>query len=400
MVKIFIGLTQNFISLRDFHVWKFFGTNPLWRLRLRMPTFQKISKRGMGIYPVKLASLIALVIFQFLLLPSWLFAQQQVTANTAGVVYYAPQVVPPAMPVAPIILPAPSSNTNLPPSIQATTSPTAPVANAAPATINAVKTADNQASTSNANPAVASPNASAPATATQAATIIAPNIAPKSENNQDTKKTATATTRLQSPSSGGISELLFGEKIESLMFTDRENDAIDRAVSAMKNKEPILAADIDLLDDEKRVEVNKLKAEQSSRLTEEMRISEAERSYIYLGSVIYFSPKAWAVWINDNKITPETNKKDSELYLLSVTRESVRVLWRTSRLKILSKSVLAPDRNDSGDENNIVEEFTLKPNQTFVLGTKTIVEGRGAVTLLRQKQKERIDDIKKQRVGQ
>ena len=173
------------------------------------------------------------------------------------------------------------------------------------------------------------------------------------------------------PAIGGlknsIEELFLNQKVSSLMFDDEENSNIDRAIDAFRNRE-----------------LNGLEAGSTGGEGNEdgdfRQYERNEKSYIYLGSIIYLTPKDWVVWINNQKITSFTNYKTNELYVRSVEKDKVRLLWTLSisKWKILSgknSEDFAPKLNE---HNQVEVEFELRPNQTFILVANKVVEGRAA----------------------
>jgi hypothetical protein len=187
---------------------------------------------------------------------------------------------------------------------------------------------------------------------------------------------------------GGIASILLGAEIKSLMFDDEEIANIDRAVESLKNNQIYIPTDDEsqknLTEEEKKKkeEEDKKKSSQSE---------DNEKSYIYLASIIYFTPKDWAIWINQQKITPETNKPTNEFYLTSVKKDSVKILWKLSlsKWKILSAGSKNEGTPPATNKDNQVEiEFELQQNQTFVLSSRTVVEGRAVVAILKKKEDE------------
>ncbi len=227
-------------------------------------------------------------------------------------------------------------------------------------------------------------------------------------------KTATTTKDPATPASGvptnsgassllidqakdGLANILLGNgKPTSLMFDDQESGNLDRAIDSFKNNQAYSPEDVEsdgtatasATDDDKK------KAEEAERLrkAEELKNQENEKSYIYLASVIYFNPKDWIVWINEKKITSKTNDPKKELFVESIKKDSAKILWKLSlsKWKIISgrKEEFAPKTNS---ENQIEIRFELKPNQTFVLSSNKVVEGKALVALLKKKE----DDSKK-----
>lgn len=76
---------------------------------------------------------------------------------------------------------------------------------------------------------------------------------------------------------------------------------------------------------------------------------------IHLGAVLYYGPDNWALWLQGERWTPETDRPD--LHILAVTPEQVR----------LSLTPL-----DDGPALDI----TLRPHQSYNRVTQTISEGR------------------------
>lgn len=195
----------------------------------------------------------------------------------------------------------------------------------------------------------------------------------------------------------GLANILLGNgKPTSLMFDDQESGNLDRAIDSFKNNQAYAPEDpeSDGTANASATDDDKKKAEEAERLrkAEELKNQENEKSYIYLASVIYFNPKDWIVWINEKKITSKTNDPKKELFVESIRKDSTKILWKLSlsKWKIISgrKEEFAPKINA---ENQIEIRFELKPNQTFVLSSNKVVEGKALVALLKKKE----DDNKK-----
>jgi ATP-dependent Clp protease ATP-binding subunit ClpA len=184
-----------------------------------------------------------------------------------------------------------------------------------------------------------------------------------------------------------MASLLLGNKATSLMFDDKEIDNIDRAIDSLRNNQvyspedgaPIFDALLDKKNKEAEAAREKAKQDEFN-----------EKSYIYLASIMYSTPQDWVVWINDKKITSETNKKNKELYLKSVQKDQVSILWSVSASKLqvlLGKK--ADDLKLKLNENNQIEvRFVLQPNQTYILGSNSVVEGKAVVSMIKRKEPE------------
>lgn len=156
------------------------------------------------------------------------------------------------------------------------------------------------------------------------------------------------------------------KKMTSLMFDKKEYRKIEKALYAYSNDQ-VYTPDA----------VNKENSDETKESSSEIN----KKSYVYLASILYFGEKHWAAWINDEKITSDFNKKENEFYLHSVSTEKATVVWSISASKW---RVLMGKRADSmesriNENNQVVVEFELRPNQTFVLGSETVVEGANVI---------------------
>lgn len=189
---------------------------------------------------------------------------------------------------------------------------------------------------------------------------------------------------------GGLVSILLGNKMTSLMLDEQESGNLERAVDALKSNQ-VYTPEGSEAPEATNADPKIAAAEaEKARQLEEAKNRESERSYIYLASIIYFSPKDWIVWINDKKITSKTNDSKKELSVQSITRDQVKILWKLSlsKWRVISgkKEELAPKTNS---ENQIELRFTLKPNQTFVLSSNQVVEGQALIALLKQKEEDK-----------
>lgn len=73
---------------------------------------------------------------------------------------------------------------------------------------------------------------------------------------------------------------------------------------------------------------------------------------LYLGGIIYKSPRQWIVWMNDRKFSPLNS--DAAFDILDVNPSSVKLIWT-----IKNKSY----------------EIQLSPNQTFDADSEQILQG-------------------------
>lgn len=164
-----------------------------------------------------------------------------------------------------------------------------------------------------------------------------------------------------------VKTLLGINKPSSLMFDDEELANIDRAIDSLKNNQTFVPGQ-DKTNANKTLDATK-KAEEDI---------ENEKSYIYLASIIFYSPKDWAVWINNQKITSDSNKNNKELFVKEIYPDRAKIVWSIGITKWRILSHKKPDDTPPkvNAKNNVEIEFVLKPNQTFILGSSRITEGR------------------------
>ena len=189
-----------------------------------------------------------------------------------------------------------------------------------------------------------------------------------------------------------LDEVLSFGKTKSLMFDKEENNNINRAIDSLKNNQTFIPEG---LEDPTQTDSNQEKKQeveaQEAALEEQRKNQANEKSYIYLASILYSSSKKWIIWINEQKITNESNSKDNELHILNVKSDRAKIAWKmsVSKWKILSgknSEEFAPKIN----ENNQVEiEFELKPNQTFILSTNSVFEGKASASYVKKKEDDR-----------
>ncbi len=176
----------------------------------------------------------------------------------------------------------------------------------------------------------------------------------------------------------GMADLIMGSKATSLMFDDREIDNIERAVESYKNKQVFI---LDENSENKQDPANSDSEDISEKIKNSLINGQEDdlnpNSYIYLASIIYSSSDNWAIWLNNKKITSESNKSDKELFVKSIDKNKVSIQWNVSptKLKVLVGS--KAEDNFKTNANGLIEiKFSLRPNQTYILGNDKVVEGK------------------------
>lgn len=191
-----------------------------------------------------------------------------------------------------------------------------------------------------------------------------------------------ATENILNRIGSGIAAINSTDKSPSLMLEADEYNNVNRAIESLKTNQVFTPDSPDSLigssnqnsNDEKK----RLQQEEEARKLEEKRLKESAKAFIYLSSILYFSPDNWVVWVNDQKITSKTNSPNKEFYLTKVNSSEVGIFWTLSmsKWKIISGKAnesLAPKVNE---KNQVEIEFSLKQNQTFILSQDSIIEGR------------------------
>ena len=103
---------------------------------------------------------------------------------------------------------------------------------------------------------------------------------------------------------------------------------------------------------------------------------------IYLGSIVYYSPGQWSVWVNGRKLLARNNLPTGEFYVSSLSPSEVELVWKPASLQDMPSSWQRT--TDSGahplpgiamDESKGTVTLHLRPNQTFLPRSLTIREG-------------------------
>lgn len=161
--------------------------------------------------------------------------------------------------------------------------------------------------------------------------------------------------------------LMFSEKdmfsliIPSLELYDK---AEDRATSTTGNA----AASDDLTG---LLESLKFKGEDKAKEVQQVLPN------IYLGSIMYYSPSNWSIWLNGKKVTNAVNTPDKPIYVEAIDRTHVRLAWKPTSMIALNKvlnerRIATPEVLDIEGSRVTV---TMRPNQTFVTSLLAVLEG-------------------------
>ncbi len=188
-----------------------------------------------------------------------------------------------------------------------------------------------------------------------------------------------------------VGELLENENYKSIMLNKSAKKNLKKAIKVAKNggSETFAIENDEYMTDEERKNLEQKKKDLEAKKQEENLANE--KAYIYLASILFENNNNWAIWINEQKITNKNNSKKKELYVISLTKDLANILWQMplSKWQIISgkKKLDIPPQVNA--ENNVETRFTLMPNQTFVLGSKSVVEGKEVINLVKKQELER-----------
>ena len=179
-----------------------------------------------------------------------------------------------------------------------------------------------------------------------------------------------------------LDDIFSPSKLKSIMYDEEQFTNIEKAIEALRNNQSFTP---------EGEEANKQTAEDAKKQAEEIKKLEGSeenvKSYVFLSSIMYFSEKQWSLWINDKKFLANSNSNENELYFKNVTQDKVTIVWRLSisKWKILSGKKSEEYAPKINNENQVEVEFSLKPNQTFILGSNKVVDGRAVDSINRKK---------------
>jgi hypothetical protein len=121
---------------------------------------------------------------------------------------------------------------------------------------------------------------------------------------------------------------------------------------------------------------------ESLKIQGETKQTTQTLSNIYLGSIVYYSPENWSIWLNGKKLVHRINAVSNPLYVSSIDRTHAVLVWKPAILmnmgKLWDEKSMSPDtlpKDVVVDAANKMVTLTMRPNQTFVPQTLTIYEG-------------------------
>jgi hypothetical protein len=103
---------------------------------------------------------------------------------------------------------------------------------------------------------------------------------------------------------------------------------------------------------------------------------------LYLGSIVYYSPSQWSVWINGKKLVDKNNSPANEFYITDLTRTAIELIWHPKSLQQaptlweqLTGNGAHPLPDITVNEKKGTITLHLHANQTFLPRRLAIREG-------------------------
>lgn len=115
--------------------------------------------------------------------------------------------------------------------------------------------------------------------------------------------------------------------------------------------------------------------------------SPIEAPAFYLKSILYFSPDNWSLWLNNKKLSDNTDKTIENITLVDISHKQASFLWKNTTIDLIypdwkdlftaieDNKYASPEKNILVDASTGNITFILKPNQSLVSKTLEIVEG-------------------------
>jgi hypothetical protein len=103
---------------------------------------------------------------------------------------------------------------------------------------------------------------------------------------------------------------------------------------------------------------------------------------LYLGSIVYYSPANWSVWINGRKLTNRNNLPTAEFYVDQISSSKIELIWHPPALldtgatwERITNGGAQPPAGIVVDTGKGRITLQLHPNQTFLPAGLVIREG-------------------------
>ncbi len=158
--------------------------------------------------------------------------------------------------------------------------------------------------------------------------------------------------------------------LESIFYSDKEVEKIRLAVLSYTNRGGTTTVREDFSAEEWFSQVGEIKQARSQ-----------DRYYTYpqffLESLVFHTDTDWTVWLNGQRITPESKQHSSEIKVVGIDKNQVTLQWTPADFERVRKTW----ENNSNefvmlDQAARMVSFVLKPNQTFSSYVMKVLEGK------------------------
>jgi hypothetical protein len=220
-------------------------------------------------------------------------------------------------------------------------------------------------------PPVAAPGATAPA-------FVPPVATPPGAPVTSVASTSKTADILQKNPDTLFAAVALGKK--SLMFSKSDINAINQLLTIYDTYTAEKKADVPSGDND----INKLLKELTSKHSTVSAEPPAPvvLPNVYLGSIVYYSPSNWSVWLNDKKLVNIQNVPTNEFYITRLSRTQMELVWKPKSIadtlqkwKDMTNGGKNPLPNITLDETKGTITLLMRPNQTFISRILAIREG-------------------------
>ena len=98
-------------------------------------------------------------------------------------------------------------------------------------------------------------------------------------------------------------------------------------------------------------------------------------SHLRLSAMLFLSNTNWTVWLNSKKINYRTNNKNNEIYIKNISNNKIDIIWKMNltKWKFLAKKFDRKDIPNTNKNNEVILEFSLKPQQIYLIPKNKVV---------------------------
>ena len=170
----------------------------------------------------------------------------------------------------------------------------------------------------------------------------------------------------------------------SIMFPTRDIRNLEKVLEAYNKHQKFQGnTDTQNLTDDDGGFLDTLLENISGPTTDTTEETQSAAPTFYLGSILYFTPDNWVIWLNGKRLTTEDPTENIEI--ISVSENTAELSWYTDQLEVIApnwktKAEEVNQRNAPGNplsinKNSGEVRIRLEPNQTFIATEMDIFEG-------------------------